>query len=131
MHSDAYRINSFVFVLSRHRWYNKNITRGEAEELLMNEVKTTSVFKDSALICLCIQLSFIRKKKNKKHTHTHQTIFQMMISRMLIVHAPLLRRCQPQRSHICRINANAPAHSQSDVTWAMKNVSQPQCFLQC
>lgn len=27
-----------------HRWYNKNITRGEAEGLLMKEVKTTSTF---------------------------------------------------------------------------------------
>lgn len=28
-------------------------------------------------------------------------------------------------------NANAPAQQESDITWDMKNVSQPQCFLQC
>lgn len=48
IHSVLYTINSFVVYLSSHRWYNKNITRGEAEDLLMKQVM--SVFKDPVII---------------------------------------------------------------------------------
>ena len=48
IHSALYTINQFVFYLSPHRWYNKNITRGEAEDLLMKQVM--SVFMDPVII---------------------------------------------------------------------------------
>lgn len=50
IHPVPCRIGLIVVNLSSHRWYNKNITRGEAEDLLMKEVKTVSVFKDPLII---------------------------------------------------------------------------------
>lgn len=49
----------FVFDFYFHRWYNTNTTRGEAERLLMNEVKYIFVFYFiQGLFCiLCLQVS--------------------------------------------------------------------------
>ena len=55
--------------MSSHRWYNRNITRGEAEELLMREVKTMSAFKDPVIIRFSLVYSSnlgSTKKKQKK-----------------------------------------------------------------
>lgn len=64
--------------LSSHRWYNKHITRGEAEDLLMKEVKAMSVFKDPAII----QFSFVYAPScvltGKKMLHI---VILMLISR--------------------------------------------------
>uniref|UniRef100_A0A7N5ZSQ8 Tyrosine-protein kinase n=1 Tax=Anabas testudineus TaxID=64144 RepID=A0A7N5ZSQ8_ANATE len=63
----------------RFEWYNKNITRGEAEDLLMKEVKTMSVFKDPTNIQLCFVLPVrkILKHYQIRQTETEDALFYL------------------------------------------------------